>query len=57
MILLDELLPQNEIEQQADEFNITDIQERKFIELNERLIRLQVKFEANKLQRSKDYAR
>ena len=55
MSLLDELLPQHEIEQQAEEFSITDIQERKFDELNERLRRLQIKFEANKIQRNKDY--
>ncbi len=55
VIYLDELLPQHEIEQQAEEFSITDIQERKFDELNERLRRLQIKFEANKIQRNKDY--
>ncbi len=55
MIYLDELLPQHDIEQQAEEFNITVIQERKFDELNERLRRLQIKFEANKIQRNKDY--
>lgn len=55
MSLLDELLPQHEIEQQAEEFSITDIQERKFDELNERLRRLQIKFEANQIQRTKDY--
>ncbi|MEO1431225.1 MAG: hypothetical protein AAFS12_01605 [Cyanobacteria bacterium J06632_19] len=55
MRLLDELLPQHEIEQQAEEFSITDIQECKFDELNERLRRLQIKFEANQIQRTKDY--
>ena len=54
---LDELIPQQEIEQYSEEFNISEIEFKQFDRLNERLKSLYIKFEANKIQRVKVYGR
>ena len=54
---LDELIPQQEIEQYSEEFNISEIEFKQFDRLNERLKTLYIKFEANKIQRVKVYGR
>lgn len=54
---LDELIPQQEIEQYSEEFNISEIEFKQFDRLNDRLKSLYIKFEANKIQRVKVYGR
>lgn len=54
---MDELIPQQEIEQYSEEFNISEIEFKQFDRLNERLKTLYIKFEANKIQRVKVYGR
>lgn len=57
MIRLDELTPQEVIREQATEFCIKEVQEQQLDALNERLNKLQVRFEANRLHRKKDYGK
>ncbi|MEO0967062.1 MAG: hypothetical protein AAFX80_01690 [Cyanobacteria bacterium J06639_18] len=54
---MDELIPQQEIEQYSEEFNISEIEFKQFDRLNDRLKSLYIKFEANKIQRVKVYGR
>ena len=55
---MDELLPQEQIEQAADKFDIGEIETQKFNTLSERLKRIEIKFQANKIRReNKEYGR
>lgn len=54
---MDELIPQQKIEAAANEFNITELEEEELDALNERLKNLQIKFQANKMRRKKEYGR
>lgn len=52
-----ELIEQEQIEELAEEFDITRLQEQKFERLKQRINNLKIRFEANKIQRKKDYGR
>jgi hypothetical protein len=52
-----ELIEQEQIEKLAEEFDITRLQEHKFEKFKQRINNLKIKFEANKIQRKKDYGR
>lgn len=55
---MDELTPQEQIEKHADKFDIGEIEVQKFNRLTERLKRIEIKFQANKIRReNKEYGR
>lgn len=54
---MDELIPQKQIEEQLEEYSLGDYEDKKLNELTDRLRCLQIKFEANKIQRDKEYGR